>query len=56
MSVNGVTSGAANAYDIYAANQNAAKTSEETNSKGNASDERITALSMSHRKKHPRIR
>lgn len=40
MSVNGVTSGAANAYDIYAANQNAAKTSEETNSKGNASDEK----------------
>ena len=40
MSVNGVTSGAANAYDIYAANQNAAKTSEESNSKGNASDEK----------------
>ena len=40
MSVNGVTSGAANAYAIYAANQNAAKTSEETNSKGNASDEK----------------
>ena len=40
MSVNGVTSGAANAYDIYATNQNAAKTSEETNSKGNASDEK----------------
>ncbi len=40
MSVNGVTSGAANAYDIYAANQNAAKSSEETNSKGNASDEK----------------
>ena len=40
MSVNGVTSGAANAYDVYAANQTAAKSSEETNSKGNASDEK----------------
>ena len=40
MSVNGVTSGAANAYDVYAAGQTAAKATEETNSKGNASDEK----------------
>ena len=40
MSVNGVTSGAANAYDIYTANQTAARSSEETNSTGNASDEK----------------
>ena len=40
MSVNGVTSGATSAYDIYAANQTAARASEETNSKGNTSDEK----------------
>ena len=40
MSVNGVTSGAANAYDVYAAGQTAAKASEETSSKDNASDKK----------------
>ena len=40
MSVNGVTSGAANAYDVYAATQTTGKPSEETNSTGNASDEK----------------
>ena len=40
MSVNGVTSGAANAYDVYAAGQIAAKASEETSSKDNASDKK----------------
>ncbi len=40
MSVNGVTSGAANAYDVYAATRTTGKPSEETNSTGNASDEK----------------
>lgn len=40
MSVNGITSGAANAYDVYATSQTAGKPSEDTNSTGNASSEK----------------
>ena len=43
MSVNGVTSGAANAYDVYAAGQTAAKASEETSSKIMLPIKRVTA-------------